>query len=130
MAVLEPNRQKIVDVLERHGLNPNDIVEDGFSSYGYRTIVYGPDGKPQMSAGYEIYTELHPWPDDTVYDELKEAWFTSGNSGLRDRAVCAVQKFLHINYPCDCEPDDQTCDAEWSEAAEIIEILQRCGVKF
>jgi len=130
MGVLEPNRQKIIDVLERHGLNPNDIVEGGFSSYGYRTVVNGPDGKPLMSAGYEIYTELHPWPDDTVYDELRKVWWASETPGLRDRAVEAVQKFLHANYPCDCAPDDPTCDAEWCEAEEIIDILKECGVKF
>jgi hypothetical protein len=70
------NREKIIEVLLRHGLRPNEILVDGWDSRGYYAFQYGPDGKwlPTSVTG-EALRERHEWPDDTVYGELYEAFY-------------------------------------------------------
>jgi hypothetical protein len=45
-------------------------------------------------------------------------------------AVEVVRKFLNMNYPCNCDGQDQYCPENYYEAYEIIELLKKAGVQF
>lgn len=59
-------RKAAIGVLEAHGLDPHEIMEEGWNQDGY----WHYDG---TDWSYEILRTWMEWPDDTVYDELVAA---------------------------------------------------------
>lgn len=64
------------DLLKEWGLNPNDIVADGFSPWGYLTFRRDMAGRVVVQDGAAV-VEANDWPKGFPYREferLVEVW--------------------------------------------------------
>ena len=111
-----PNRNKIIAVLKTHGMDAFSVMENGWDNTGY----FHHDRETGQ-------TEWRSWPDDTVYQELRDAWYYTypRRPSVEQRATNVLEKyFLEMSY------DDWDMTPSKILAEELVGILKEAGVRF
>lgn len=61
-------RRALQAVLDRHGIDPNTVAEEGLGYYGYNEFILDPDGSKVLDASGRSMKEPHGWPQAVLAD--------------------------------------------------------------
>lgn len=72
MATEDPIREKIKDILTKHGIPLETTIDGGFSDEGYESVLVNGAGKVLCNQD-EILREVKPWPEG-CWEEIQEVY--------------------------------------------------------